>query len=115
MLTSDSALLRRAAAVVGNRRDVRDAGDLQAAVVQRPDRRLAAGAWAADPHLDVLDTVLLGRDAGLLRSDLRGERRALAGAAEAAAARRRPGQRIALAIGDGDDSVVERGVDVRDR
>src|SRR6185312_10645538 len=113
--TSDSALLRRPAAVVGDRRDVRDARDLQAAVVERPYRGLAPGARTADTHLDVLDAVLLGRHACLLRRDLGGERRALAGAAEAAAACRRPGQRIALAIGDRDDGVVEGRMHVRDR
>src|SRR5690606_24539649 len=39
---SDATLLGGTAAVVRNRRDVRDAGDLQAAVVERADRRLAA-------------------------------------------------------------------------
>src|SRR5664279_1232983 len=45
--------------------------------------------------------------------NLRRERRRLARAFEAGAARRRPGQRVALAIGDGDDRVVERRVDMR--
>src|SRR5690606_16765305 len=52
--------------------------------------------------------------AGLLGGDLRGERGRLARTAETRAARSRPRQRIALAIGDGDDGVVERSVDVGD-
>src|SRR6185369_11064032 len=43
------------------------------------------------------------------------ERRGLAGAAETAATRRRPRQGVPLPIGDRDDRVVERGVNVRDR
>src|SRR5690606_8768921 len=52
--------------------------------------------------------------AGLLGGDLRGERGRLARAAEARAARGRPRQRIALAVGDGDDGVVEGRVHVGD-
>jgi hypothetical protein len=98
---------------VGDRRDIRDAGDLQAAVVERPDRGLTPGAWATDAHLDVLDAMLLRRYARLLRSDLGCEWRALAGAAEAAAARGRPRQGVPLAIGDRDDGVVESSTFLR--
>ena len=73
------------------------------------------GPGPADAHFDVLHAVFLRGVAGLLGGDLRGERRALARAAEAAAARGRPGQRVALAVGDRDDRVVERRVHVRDR
>src|SRR5262245_60056965 len=104
---SDAPLLGRAATVVRNRRHVRDARDLEATGVQRPDRGLAPRAGSAHADLDGAKPVLLRRDARLLGRDLRGERRALARAAEARAARRRPGQRIALAIGDRDDRVVE--------
>src|ERR1700722_10335969 len=99
---------------MGNRRYVRDAGDLQSAVVQGTNRRLTAGAGAADAHFDVLHAVLLRRIARLLSRDLRGERRALAGAAEATTARGRPGKRVPLAVGDRDDRVIEGSVDVRD-
>src|SRR3546814_1289213 len=51
---------------------------------------------------------------GLLGGDLGGERGRLARTAEARAARSRPRQRVALAVGDGDDGVVERSVDVGD-
>src|SRR6185436_12434274 len=108
-------LLGRAAAVVRDRRDVGDVGDLQAAGVQRADRGLAAGAGALDAHFHHLHAVFLRDRAGLLGGDLRGERRALARAAETAAARSRPRERVALAIGDRDDRVVERRVHVRDR
>src|SRR6185503_19197581 len=81
---------------------------------ERAHRRLAAGPGALDAHLDVLHAAFLCRAAATLGRDLRGERRRLARALEAGIARGRPGQRVALAVGDGDDGVVERGVDVRD-
>src|ERR1700728_1104183 len=99
---------------MGNRRYVRDAGDLQSAVVQGTNRRLTPGARAADAHFDVLHAVLLRRIARLLGRDLRSEGRALAGAAEAATTGGRPGKRVSLAIGDRNNRVVEGSVDVRD-
>src|SRR5207248_2694338 len=42
------------------------------------------------------------------------KRRRLARALETLLARRRPGDGVALSVGDGDDGVVERGVHVRD-
>src|SRR5512145_1514414 len=92
--TSDAPLLGRAATVVRNRRHVRDARDLEPAGVQRADRGLASRARAAHAHLDGAQAVLLGGDARLFGRDLRGERRALARAAETRAARRRPGERV---------------------
>jgi hypothetical protein len=52
--------------------------------------------------------------AGSFGSHLSSERRALARALEAGATRGRPRQRVALAIGDGDDGVVEARVNVGD-
>jgi hypothetical protein len=51
---------------------------------------------------------------GIFRRDLRRERGRLARSLEAVAARRRPGDRVALRVGDRDHRVVERCVDVRD-
>ena len=52
--------------------------------------------------------------AGVLGGHLGGVRRRLARALEALLARRRPGDGVALRVGDGDHRVVERGVHVRD-
>src|SRR5262249_49479570 len=112
--TLDAALLRRAAAVVRDRGDVRDARDLEPHAVQGADRRFTPRAGTADTHFDVLHAMLLRGPASLLGRHLRRERRGLAGAAETAAARRRPRQGVPLPIGDRDDRVVERGVNVRD-
>src|SRR5690606_22167191 len=111
---SDAPLLRRTAAVVRDRRDVRDRQDLDAERVQRPHRGLATRAGALDLDLQVLDAAVLGGTAGGVGRDLGGERRRLARALEAGATGRRPGERVALAVGDRDDRVVEGRMDVRD-
>src|SRR5215212_8639428 len=110
---SDAAALARPATVVRHRRDVLDPCDLEAGGGQRTDRGLAARTRAFDEDVDLLQTVLLGGAGGLLGGQLRGERRGLAGALEANVAGARPRQRVALEVGDGDDRVVERGLDVR--
>src|SRR5690242_11366161 len=111
---SDPPLLRRTAAVVRNRRDVDDVGDLVAERIQGTHRRLAARTRALDAHFQRLDAVIQRHAPSLLRRDLRGERRGLARTAETCPARGRPRQCIALTIGDGNDGVVEGSLDVGD-
>src|SRR5690606_40093363 len=110
----DAALLRRTAPVVRDWRHVDDVGDLVAHVVQRTYGRLTTRTRALDAHFQRLDAVVQRILARLLGGDLGGERGRLARAAEARAPRGRPRQRVALAVGDRDDGVVERSVDVRD-
>src|SRR5205823_5756203 len=113
-LESNSSTLRRTAAVVRYRRHVGDARDLHPERVQRAHRRFAAGPRTFDPHLQVAYAAFDGGAPRAFGGDLRGERRRLARALEAGAAGGRPRQRVPLAIGDRDDRVVERRVDVRD-
>src|SRR5688572_10397000 len=82
--------LRRAAAVVRDRRHVGDAADLEPDRVERAHRRLAARAGALDAHLDVLHAAFLRGASGALGGDLRRERRGLTRALEARVARGRP-------------------------
>jgi hypothetical protein len=107
---SDATALGRTAAVVRHRRNVADAADLDASGGEGADRGLTAGAGTGDAHIDRADTVVAScvgcTDGGLLR----GERGSLAGATEAKRTRRLPAQRVASLIGDGDDGVVERGL-----
>src|SRR5258707_2400696 len=107
---SDAAALGWTAAVVRHRRNVADAADLDAGGGESADRGFAAGAGTGDAHIDGTDAVVAGcvgcTDGGLLR----GERSALAGAAEAERAGRFPAERVAHLVGDGDDGVVERGL-----
>src|SRR4051812_23819655 len=113
-VSSDTATLLRAAAVVRDRRDVRDRVDPDAQRGERTHRGLAARAGATDLDVQVLDALLHGGAAGDFRRDLRGERRRLARALEALAAGGGPAQGVALAVGDRDDRVVEGRVNVAD-
>src|SRR5271170_2531222 len=110
-IASDAAALGRTAAVVRHRRNVADAAYLDAGGCESADRGFAAGAGTGDAHIDRTDAVVAGcigcTDGGLLR----GERSALAGAAEAERAGRFPGERVADLVGDSDDGVVERRLD----
>src|SRR5665213_3490906 len=103
-----------AAAVVRDGGDIFDAGDLDAGGGQRADGGLATGARPADEHVDAAHAVCHGPLCALLGGELGGERRGLAGALEPDVAGRRPGEDIALRIGDGDARVVERALDVGD-
>src|SRR4029453_397967 len=101
------------APIVGNRRDVLDTGDLQAGRRERADGRLAAGARALYEHVHLLQPVFLGLPRCGLRRELGGERGGLPGALEPDVARAGPREGVALKVGDGDDGVVERRLDVR--
>src|SRR5690242_20043941 len=97
------------------RGDVLDARDLQPVVLELNDRLLAAGAGAFDFYLDLDHAVLARLDGGLLRGPSGRPGGALAGALDAGdRAGRRPADRLAVGVGDGDDRVVERRADVRD-
>src|SRR5262249_23511849 len=107
-------LLGRAAAVVRQGRDVLDGLDGQAGRLQGGDGRLAPGAGALDAHLDLLEAELAGPLGGDLGGPLGGERRALARALETDRAGGGVAERVAVGVGDGDDGVVERRLDVGD-
>src|SRR5579875_2722721 len=109
---SDSTTLGRAAAVVRLRGDIGDRADLEPGRLQRPDRGLATRARALDEHVDLLQAVLLGLARRVLGSHLGGERRRLARALEAHVAGRGPADHVAHRVGDRDDRVVERALDV---
>src|SRR5205823_5159221 len=109
----DPAPLRRAATVVRDRRDVGDRRDLEARRLERADRRLAAGARTTDEDLDRAEALVHRLARRVLRRDLRRVRGALAGALPAGGAGRGPRDHVPLRIGERDDRVVERGLDVR--
>src|SRR5688500_10103501 len=111
---SDSSLLRRPAAVVGQRGDVLDPHYLESGALEMKDGLLAAGAGAFHLHLDLHQAMLAGGGGGGLGGAAGGKRRALARALDPALACRRPRQRLAVGVSDRDDRVVERRLDVRD-
>src|SRR6476619_6257848 len=109
---SDAAALRGTAAVVRLRRHIADRAHLEAGGLERTDRGLAARARTLDEDVDLLQAVLLRLAGGVLGSHLRRERRGLARALEAHVAGGRPADHVALRVGDRDDRVVERALDV---
>src|SRR5919112_6474140 len=111
-LGSDAPALGRAATVVGGGRDVLDGADLEADRTQGPDRRLAARARALDEDVDLLHAVVHRTTPSGLGGHLRGERGGLARALEADGAGGGPRDHRARGVGDGDDGVVERALDV---
>src|SRR5688500_3800668 len=111
-LGSDAPALGRAAAVVGGGRDVLDGADLEADGTQRTDRGLAARARTLDEDVDLLHPVVHRTTTGSLGGHLGGERGGLARALEADGAGRGPRDHRTGRVGDGDDGVVERALDV---
>src|ERR1700759_1113542 len=111
-LGSDAPALGRAATVVGGGGDVLDGGDLEADGTQRTESGLAAPTRALHEAVDLLHPVVHGPATGGLGGHLRGERGGLARALEADGAGRGPRDHRARGVGDGDDGVVERALDV---
>src|SRR5262249_31829084 len=104
---SDTPPLGWTATVVRDGRDIADRGDAEPDGLQRPQRRFPARARSAHLDLERAHAVLHRLAAGVLGRHLRRERRRLARALEALRARRRPGDGVALHVGDRDDRVVE--------
>src|SRR4029079_328700 len=125
-LRSDRAPLGGAAAVVRDGGDVGDRGDLESGRLEGADRLLAAGARTlhVDPalsraaartlhvDLDLAHAVLHRPLAGAIGRQRGRVRRALAGALEAGHAGGAPADDRAVEVGDRDDRVVERRLDV---
>src|SRR5579859_5894395 len=108
----DATTLRRTAAVMRNRRNVANAANVDACGCQRPNRRLTARAGAGDAHVDSAKAVVTGSVGGVLGCLLGREGSSLTRATEAQGPGTLPAQRIADRIGDGDDGVVERSLNV---
>lgn len=108
----DTTTLLRAAAVVRHWRHIGDRRDADAQRAQGANRGFTTWAWALDLDVQVLDTLFHGSTAGHFGSNLGSKRRRLARALETLATGRSPRQSIALAVGDRDDGVVERSVNV---
>src|SRR6185437_12611610 len=110
---SDTPPLARPDAVVGLRADVLHPEDLEARRLQRADGRLAARAGALDEHLDLLQAVLHALARGGVGGHLGRERRRLARPLEANRTRALPHDHTAVLVGQRDERVVERRLDVR--
>src|SRR5882724_2923311 len=97
-----------------HRRHVLDGANFDTGSGQGADSGLASGAGARDANFDRAQTVLSRQVGGAHRGLLRREGSAFARSAEAERARTLPRNGAALAIGDGDDGVIEGGLNVHD-
>jgi hypothetical protein len=111
-LKLDATALLWAAAVVRDRCHIGNRCDTDAQSTQSANGRLTTWAWTLDLDVQVLDALFLRCTACHFRSNLGCERRRFTRTFEALATGRSPRQSIALAVGDGDDRVVERRVNV---
>src|SRR5450432_3376215 len=111
---SNPPALARTAAIVRDRGHVADRGDGEARSLQRAQRRFTARTGACHFDFQRAHAVFLRLLGNVFRRDLRGIGRRFARTLEAHRASRRPGNGIALRIGDGDGRVVERRIHVRD-
>src|SRR5690606_4771967 len=94
------------------RGDVVDRSDLEASGLKRADRGLATGSRSLDENVDLLDAVLLRLARSRLGRELCGKGGRLARSLEADSARRGPADYRTGGVGDRDDGVVERRLDV---
>src|SRR5438105_10856137 len=109
----NTAPFARTHAVVGLRRNVFHPEDLEARRLQRADRGLASRPRALDEDLDLLQPVLHALARARVGGYLRGERCGLARALEAGRTRGLPRDHVSFLVGQRDDRVVERRLDVR--
>src|ERR1700712_5294183 len=110
---SNAPALARTAAIVRDRRHVTDRRDGEARRLQGPQRRLTARTGAVNFHFQRAHAVFLRLLGNVFSRNLRGIGSRFARTLEAHRARRRPGNGVALRVGDGDGGVVERRIYVR--
>src|SRR6266404_7323076 len=111
---SNPPALARTAAIVRDRGHIADRCDGEARRLQRTKRRFAARTGAGNFHFQRAHAVFLRLLGNVFGRDLGRIRGRLARTLEAHRAGRRPGNGVALRVGDGDGRVVERRIHVRD-
>src|ERR1700756_3268671 len=104
---SHAAAFARTTAVMGNGRYVTDRGDVETRRLDRAQRRFASRTGTRDLDLERAHAMLGRLPNGVLRRDLRREWGRFAGPLESHRASRRPGDRVALGVGNGDHRIVE--------
>ena len=106
--------LRGTAAIVRDRSIIFDREHLEAKGRKGANRGLTSGAGAFDLDVKLTEALIIGGLASGFSGDLGRERGAFFGPFVTKGASRGPGDNVALGIGDGDDGIVESGMDVRD-
>ncbi len=92
-----------------------NAGDTKTNRMQCAYSRLSTGTRASHLHCDPLHAVLLCSFRCLSCSNLCGKRCAFARTLESCSTRARPAQGLAFGVGNGNDGIVERRVNVGNR
>src|SRR3954453_14893716 len=113
-VASSPPALARSATIVRDRGHVADRGDGEARGLQRTKRRFTARTGPCHFNFQRTHAVFLRLLGDVFGGDLRGIRGRLARALETHRAGRRPGDGVALRVGDGDRRVVERRIHMRD-
>ena len=108
----DTTTLLRAAAVMRHGSHISNHVDANTKCSQGTNRRLATRARAFDFDVEVLDALFQGSTTSHFGCYLSSKRSRLARTLETLTTGRSPRQSIALAIGDGDDRVIEGSVNV---
>ena len=96
-----------------NRRHVSDETDLESRRLQRPEGGLATGSGPFEIDLNRAHAVIHGLARRVLRRHLSGEGSALAGASETGTSSSRPTKCVTLAISNGNDRIIKRGMNMR--
>src|SRR5215210_6737201 len=112
--TLHTPALPRPAAIMRNRSDVTDRRDGKTCRLQRAQRRFPARSGTRYLDFEGAHAVFLRLLGGIFGSDLSRVGCGFAGAFEAHGAGRRPGDRIALGVGDGNHRIVEARIHMRD-
>lgn len=96
-----------------NGRYVSNISDAKSSGLQTAQSRFTTRSRSVHEDGDGANPVITGNTSTIFSGDLSGEGSALTSAPEAALASGRPGHHSARRVGDGDDGVVERALDVR--
>ena len=97
-----------------NWRYIGDVAYSQTTGIQRSNCRLAPGSGSINFYIQVSQTIVLDRGlTGLFGGYLGGEGSAFPGASETGTSGSRPTERVALAIGNSDDRIIKRGMNMR--
>src|SRR5215469_1000471 len=108
-----SSPLRRTAAVVRNGGYIANDAHFESCGCQSANRRFASRSGTAHADIDGTHTMIPRLIGGVHRRLLRGKRSPFSGATEAERAGTLPRHHLTLVVRDGDDGVVERGLNVR--
>jgi hypothetical protein len=98
---------------MGDRGDISNEVDFQADSLQGTNGCFPSSSGTLDTHLDLPHTLIHSLFGRSFRGHLGCKRRAFPGALKPMRARTGPADHVPYGIGDGDNRIIERGLDVR--